>query len=105
EFSLAQRFSLSGQSSDWFAYHRAAASDDSLMSRLDNTLRNFGLPARQSLGGVRETVARWRRVAAVEDRAGSVLLRDAVQRGASYEDLLAATIRVDSAVAAAMQSR
>jgi signal transduction histidine kinase len=106
ELSVAQRFALSGASSDWFAYHRAVATDDSLLSRLDVMLRGLGLPARQSLAGVKETVSRWRRMSAVEDGASSPsLLRDAVQRGVSYEDLLSATTRVDSAVANAMQYR
>lgn len=106
ELSVAQRFALSGASSDWFAYHRAVATDDSLMSRLDVMLRTLSVPARLSIAGVKETVSRWRRMSAVEDGASSPsLLRDAVQRGVSYEDLLSSTIRVDSAVASAMQYR
>lgn len=106
ELSLAQRFALTRESSQWFAYHRAAARDDSLVARLDFTLRGMGASARAAMIGIRQSIARWRLISAVDDKRESPdLLRLAVEHGMNYEDLLLSTIRADSAVARAMQSR
>src|SRR5438270_2049628 len=42
ELSLAQNFALTRESALWFAYHRSAARNDSLLQQLDLTLRGLG---------------------------------------------------------------
>jgi hypothetical protein len=106
ELSLAQRFALSRESSQWFAYHGTAASDDSLLVKLDQTLRGMGAAARASVASLKQSVDHWRLISAVDERSDAAdLLRDALQHGADYEDLLLATVRVDSAVSHEMMTR
>jgi signal transduction histidine kinase len=106
ELSLAQSFALSPESRVWFAYHRASARDDSLLARLDATLRQIGPSSRPAVSGLRSKVDRWRQVAAMDERkAPEDFLRQSAERGAMFEDVLRATLRVDTAVANAMQMR
>ena len=106
ELSLAQSFALSPESRVWFAYHRTSARDDSLLARLDVTLRQIGPSPRPAISGLRSKVDRWRQVAAMDERkAPEDFLRQSTERGAMFEDVLRATLRVDTAVANAMQMR
>jgi signal transduction histidine kinase len=106
ELSLAQRFALSRESGQWFAYHAAAASDDSILVKLDQTLHGMGAAARASLASLRQSVDHWRLISAVVERSDAAdRLRDALQHGVDYEELLLATVRVDSAVSHEMQTR
>ena len=106
ELSMGMRFAVGRETSSLVEFQRAASSDDSLLGRLDATLRVMGPDARASVAGVRESVRRWRQFAASNEHVSSVdILRQAVQHGVNYEALLLATVRVDSAVAQAMQSR
>jgi len=106
ELSLAQRFALTRESAQWFAYHGAAASDDSLLVKLEQTLHGMGAPARAALATLRQSVDHWRLISAVVERSDAAdLLREALQHGVDYENLLLATIRVDSAVSHEMQAR
>ena len=106
ELSLAQRFALSRESAQWFAYHSAAASDDSILVKLEQTLRGMGAAAHASLAALRQSVDRWRLISAVVERSDAAdRLREALQHGVDYEDLLLATVRVDSAVSHEMQTR
>ena len=106
ELALAQRFTVSRDRSHLFEFQRTAARDDSLLARLNTTLHDMGPAARSSVLGVRETVDHWRQfVALTETKTPDDVLRQAVQHGVSYEALLLATVRVDSAIARAMQSR
>lgn len=106
ELSLAQRFALTRESGQWFAYHGAAASDDSLLAKLDQTLRGMGAAARSSLASLQQSVDHWRLISAVQERSdGAELLREALRHGVDYEELLLATVRVDSAVSHEMQTR
>ena len=106
ELSLAQRFALTRESAQWFAYHGAAASDDSLLVKLEQTLHGMGAPARAALATLRQSVDHWRLISAVVERSDAAdLLREALQHGVDYEDLLLATVRVDSAVSHEMQAR
>jgi signal transduction histidine kinase len=106
ELSTAERFALTGASSDWFGYHRAASRDDSLVARLDETLRAMGRSSRLAVANLKKSITQWRAQSAMNEEIGSTdALRQAAQHGIDYEDLLAATVRVDSAVAHAMQTR
>ena len=106
ELSLAQRFALSPESQVWFAYHRASAHDDSVLARLEGTLGEIGPGARSSVLGLREMVNRWRQVAAMDERkAPEDFMRQSIERGAMYEGVLRASLRVDTALAMAMQIR
>lgn len=106
ELALAQRFTVSRDRSHLFEFQRIAARDDSLLTRLNTTLHDMGPAARSSILGVRETVDHWRQfVTLTETKTPDDVLRQAVQHGMSYEALLLATVRVDSAIARAMQSR
>jgi hypothetical protein len=106
ELSMGMRFAVGREASSLMEFQRAASSDDSLLGRLDATLRVMGPEARASVAGVRESIRRWRQFAASNEHVSSVdVLRQAVQHGVNYEALLLATVRVDSAVAQAMQSR
>jgi len=106
ELALAQAFAVSRDRGLLFDFQRAAARDDSLMSRLGATLHDMGVGARASVVGVRQTVDHWRQFAALsETKTADDVLRLAVQHGVSYEALLLATVRVDSAVSRAMQTR
>ena len=106
ELSTAERFALTGASNDWFGYHRAAARDDSLVARLDETLRAMGSSSRMAVANLKKSITQWRAQSAMNEQIGSTdALRQAAQHGIDYEDLLAATVRIDSAVARAMQTR
>lgn len=106
ELSLAQRFALTRESGQWFAYHSAAASDDSVLVKLDQTLHGMGAAARGALANLQQSIEHWRLISAVEERSdGAELLREALRHGADYEALLVATVRVDSAVSREMQTR
>ncbi|HEY2379264.1 MAG TPA: ATP-binding protein [Gemmatimonadaceae bacterium] len=106
ELALSQRFTISRDRSLLADFQKASARDDSLLARLNATLHEMGPAARNSVGGVRETVDRWRQFAALtETKTADDVLRQTVQHGMSYEGLLLATVRVDSAIARAMQSR
>ena len=106
ELALAQRYTVSRDRSQLFDFQRIAARDDSILARLNTTLHDMGPAARSSVLGVRETVDHWRQFAALtETKTPDDVLRQAVQHGVSYEALLLATVRVDSAIARAMQSR
>ena len=106
ELALAQRFTVSRDRSHLFEFQRTATRDDSLLTRLNTTLHEMGPAARSSVMGVRETVDHWRQfVTLTETKTPDDVLRQAVQHGMSYEALLLATVRVDSAIARAMQSR
>ncbi|HEX4467903.1 MAG TPA: ATP-binding protein [Gemmatimonadaceae bacterium] len=106
ELAFAQRFTVSRDRSHLFEFQRTATRDDSLLARLNTTLHEMGPAARSSVMGVRETVDHWRQfVALTETKTPDDVLRQAVQHGVSYEALLLATVRVDSAIARAMQSR
>ena len=106
ELSLAQRFALSPQSQVWFAYHRASARGDSVLARLEGTLGEIGPGARSSVLRLREMVNRWRQLAAMDERrAPEDFMRQSIERGAMYEDVLRASLRVDTVVATAMQIR
>jgi len=104
ELSLAQTFALTRESALWFAYHRAAARNDSLLQQLDITLRGLGPAAVGAVSSVRQSVASWRAMSSLDERAGSAdLLREGLRNGISYESLLGTTTRVDSVVARSMQ--
>jgi len=106
ELSTAERFALTGASDDWFGYHRAAARDDSLVGKLDLTLRGMGNMSRSAVANLKRSIADWRAQSAMNEPIGSPdALRQAALHGIDYEDLLSATVRIDSAVARAMQSR
>ena len=106
ELALAQRYTVSRDRGLLFEFQRTSARDDSLLSSLGTTLRDMGPVARASVTGVRETVDQWRQFAALtETNTPADVLRQAVQHGVSYEALLLATVRVDSAVSRAMQTR
>ncbi|HEY7236961.1 MAG TPA: ATP-binding protein [Gemmatimonadaceae bacterium] len=106
ELATEMRFAVDREASALVEFQRAASRDDSLLGRLDATLRVMGPDARASVAGVRESIRRWRQFAASNAQVSSVdVLRQAVQHGVNYEALLLATVRVDSAVARAMQSR
>ena len=106
EQALAQRFAVAPENTSWAAFYRAAARDDSVLSRLGVTLRNLGTDTQRSLDTLNLTVNRWREVAAVEGRRSPEdLIRRSIARGVTYEDLLGATLQVDTAVAMAMQAR
>ena len=106
ELSTAERFALTGASNDWFGYHRAASRDDSLVARLDQTLRAMGSSSRLAVANLKKSITQWRAQSAMNEQIGSTdALRQAAQHGIDYEDLLTATVRIDSAVARAMQTR
>ena len=106
EQALAQRFAVTPENTSWSAFYRAAARDDSVLARLDATVRGLGVQAQTSIDTLTLTVNRWREVAAVEGRRSPEdLIRRSIARGVTYEDLLGATLQVDTAVAMAMQSR
>jgi signal transduction histidine kinase len=106
ELSLAQRFALAPESNVWFAYHRTSVRDDSLLARLDVTLREIGPRTLPAMAGLREKIEQWRQLTAMDQRrAPEDFMRQSTERGAMYEDLLRASLRVDTAVANAMQAR
>lgn len=106
ELALAQQFTVSRDRTNLFDFQRTAARDDSLLGRLNTTLHEMGPAARSSVMGVRESVDHWRQfVTLTETKTPDDVLRQAVHHGVSYEALLLATVRVDSAIARAMQSR
>ena len=104
ELSLAQTFALTRESAVWFAYHHAATRNDSLLQQLDLTLRGMGPNSRSAMAAVRQSVANWRAISAIDERNSAAdLLREALRNGITYESLLGTTTRVDSVVARAMQ--
>ena len=106
EQALAQRFAVAPENTSWAAFHRAAARDDSVLARLGATLRGLGADAQTAIDTLTWTVNRWREVAAVDGRRSPEdLIRRSIARGVTYEDLLGATLQVDTAVAMAMQTR
>ena len=106
ENSLAQRFALEPRIESWQAYYRTVAHDDTVLTRLGGSLRSLGRDTQQAVDRLDATVGRWREVAAVDGRRSpEELIRRTIERGATYEDLLRATLRVDTAVVRAMQTR
>jgi signal transduction histidine kinase len=103
---LAQRFAVAPETTSWAAYQRAVVLDDSVLTQLNSRLHSVGREAQISMDTLHATVNRWREVAAVDGRRSPEdLIRRSIARNATYEDLLGATLQVDTAVAQAMQTR
>jgi signal transduction histidine kinase len=106
EQTLAQRMAVAPESSVFLRYRRTVARDDSVLGRLRDTLRSLGTQARASVDSLHGSVSRWRDVVQVyRNRTPADLIRSSIARGVTYENLLAATSQVDTAVTIAMQSR
>lgn len=106
ELTFSQRFALSPESALWFDYHDVVARDDSLLSQLESTVAEIGPVGDRAVRSLQERVTSWRQLTDMDGRPHAHDgLREAVTRAASYEGVLLATLRVDTALARAMLSR
>ena len=106
EQTLAQRFTVDHAPAYWTSYARTVARDDSVLNRIGVAMKVLGPDAQNAFDTLYTRINRWREIAAIDGhRSGTLFLEQLVQRGVTYEDLLYPTLRVDSAVATAMQIR
>jgi signal transduction histidine kinase len=112
ETALAQQYWLDRETRVWLGYHRAAARDDSLLAQLESTLQTAGAPTQAALRVMRAAIGEWRQGNAMGESTDTAAPtapppsdQPSRRRVRGYEDLLSATMHLETAAMLAMQDR